>query len=60
MEDMERRIKRGDAKQEKLDAIQVGLFPPNNEAHADIGCHALLSVKPVNQDAWFNPHNMIG
>ena len=41
MEDMERRIKRGDAKQEKLDAIQVGLFP-HNEAHADIGCHALL------------------
>lgn len=26
MEDMERRIQRGDVKQEKLDAIQVGLF----------------------------------
>jgi hypothetical protein len=58
MEDMERRIKRGDAKQEKLDAIQVGLFPIMKLTQILAAVH--FSVKPVNQDAWFIPRDMIG
>jgi hypothetical protein len=49
MEDMERRIKRGDMKQEKLDAIQVGLSPIVKLTQISAAMH--FSVKPVNQDA---------